>query len=131
MKKERLIRLKSLLLALILVTSLSGCKNEEKRYEEVDNRIEQTEENSENITAVFFIEGKAMIYTGDKFVGISEENSYIEGMKTRFSTGVEVVKTRTLEDAIELATAIVGEDNIIYFDYNEKDMVLSHSKTKK
>ena len=130
MKKERLKRLKSLALALVIVTSLAGCKNEEKGYEEVDTRIEQTEENSENITAVFFIEGKAMIYTGDKFVGISEENSYIEGMKTRFSTGVEVVKTRTLEDAIEIATAIVGEDNIIYFDYNEKDMVLSHTKTK-
>lgn len=130
MKKERLKRLKSLALALVIVTSLAGCKNKEKEYEEVDTIIEQTEENSENITAVFFIEGKAMIYTGDKFVGISEENSYIEGMKTRFSTGVEVVKTRTLEDAIELATAIVGEDNIIYFDYNEKDMVLSHTKTK-
>lgn len=133
MKKERLEtlkRLKALALALVLVTSLSGCKKEDNRYEEVDNKVTQTKETSENITAVFFIDGKAMIYTGDEYVGLSEDDSYIADKQVRFSSGVEIVKTRTLEDAIELATAIVGKENIIYFDFNGKDMEIIPGKTK-
>ena len=133
MKKERLEtlkRLKTLALALIIMLSLSGCKNEEKGYEGVDNKNNQSQENNENITAIFFIEDKALIYTGDEAVVMNRDYSYIAETYTKFSSGVEIVKTRTLEDAIELATAIVGEENIIYFDYNENGMVISHKKTK-
>ena len=41
---------------------------------------------------------------------------------TRFSSGVEAVDVKSREDAIELATLIVGEENIIILDYAEDDM---------
>ena len=116
--KEELKRLKAGLLAGVLCLSLSACNKEEP------------EENA----AVFFIQGKALIYIGEEDITLIEDYSGIGGTSvkysetTRFSTGVEAVKVQSKEDAIELATAIVGEENIIYIDYNDRDMVLTYNK---
>ena len=103
MKKEDLKRLKAGLLAGVLSLSLLSCKKESKK----EVVFEQESE-----VAVIFIEGKALIYDGE----------YI------FSSGVEAVLLKNKEDAFKLAEAIVGEENIIYMDYNDKDLELTYSK---
>lgn len=119
MKKEKLKRLKALLLAGVLCFSLSGCG------EKKDEEIKPDPQNS----IVLFIQDKALIYSGDleNFVtgdGYSRigGNSMIGTEITRFSGGVQAVDVKSREDAIELATLIVGEENIIILDYVEDDM---------
>lgn len=106
--------------ATTLFVSLNSCKKEEEKTSE---------------SAVFFVQGKALIYTGKEYdVFVNEDYSAITSSIikyndiTRFSTGVEAINTKSLEDAIELATAIVGEENIIYMDYEGKDLNLSTDK---
>ena len=83
---------------------------------------------------VVFIEGKALIYSGEYDSFVSEDYAGIGGgiiaytEVTRFSPGTDAVEVRSKEDAIELATAIVGEDNIIYISYKDEDMGLTYVK---
>ena len=122
MKKEELKRLKAGLLAVALCFTLSGCGNKDKDIEECDEAI------------VVFIQGKALIYAGEEKISVIEEYTGIGGNAlkysetTLFSTGVEAVVVKSLEDASELAAAIVGEENIIYIDYQDKDMQLTYTK---
>ena len=119
MTKEKLKRLKALLLAGVLCLSLSGCSKEKE---------EKVEHNPQD-SIVLFIQGKALIYSGDleNFVtgdGYSRigGNAIVGTEITRFSGGVQAVDVKSREDAIELATLIVGEENIIILDYVEDDM---------
>ena len=124
-KKEKLKQLKIRLLALSLCLTLTGCNQQNDKSEKAKE------------TAIFFINGKALIYeekeyftTFDKdYFSISTSEIKYENITT-FSRGVEAIKVQSIEDAIELATAIVGEENIIYINYNNKDMNLTYSKKK-
>jgi len=129
MTKEELKRLKAGLLALSLCFTLSSCKKKEEKNE------------TKNEAAVFFVQGKALIYEEGYPVYIGEEYSSIgdsifinDGNKytcvdtTIFSSGIEAIKVQSKEDAIELATAIVGSDNIIYISYKDEDMGLTYVK---
>ena len=123
MKKEQLKRIKALLLAGVMFISLTACGSKEKKEE------------TENQTAiVMFIEGKAIIYSGDlqKYVGseysIIGGNSFRGTETTRFSSGTPSVEVKSREDAIELATAIVGEENIVFLEYEGKDMQVVYTK---
>lgn len=129
MTKENLKRLKALLLAGVLCLSLSGC-NKEK-----EEKVETKEQDS----IVLFVQGKALIYSGDLENYVSGDgysriggNALVGTEITRFSGGVEAVDVKSREDAIELATLIVGEENIIILDYQEDDMILTpYVKQKK
>ena len=126
MKKEELKRLKAALLAGVLCLTMGSCKREE------DGETKKSTESKS--AAVFFVQGKALIYEEDYLITI-EDDCYsigdeiiIDNKLTLFSQGVEGIKVQSIEDAIELATAIVGEENIIYIDYNDKDMILTYNK---
>lgn len=122
MRKEELLRLKAGLLALILFLTLTACNKKEEQVEEIGQAL------------VVFVDGKALIYSGEYKVSVSEDYSGIGGNSfkytevTRFSPGVDAVKVQSKEDAIELATAVVGEENIVYIDYEGKDMNLTYGK---
>jgi len=124
MKKEYLKKLKALLLAITMCLTLSACnkKNEEKTT------------NKEAI--VIFLQGKALIYSGEYDIVLGEEYVGIGGTAikydeiTRFTPGTDAVQVKRKEDAVELATAIVGKENIIYIDYKGEDMELTYTKTK-
>lgn len=82
----------------------------------------------------FSFKEKALIYEEDYLITI-EDDCYsigdeiiVDNKLTLFSQGVEGIKVQSKEDAIDLATAIVGEENIIYIDYNDRDMVLTYNK---
>lgn len=125
MKKENLKRLKALLLAITMCLTLSACskKNEGKT--------------TDNEAIVIFLQGKALIYSGEYDMVLEEEYVGIGGTAlkydeiTRFTPGTDAVQVKSKEDAVELATAIVGEENIIYIDYKDEDMELTYTKTKK
>ena len=125
MNKEKLKRLKASLLAIMFCLTLSSCKKNEETKEDT------------NDAAVFFIEGKALIYEEGEEILITDlyssigDNILKHEDKTIFSTGVEAIRTRSVEDAYELAVAIVGEENIIYIDYNGDDMQLSYNRKLK
>lgn len=130
-KKEELKRLKVWLLAITLCLSLTACKKNNSKNTEKDN-------NDNNNAVVCFIQGKALIYDGNDDVDIlidvrsgslSMNSSY--NAITEFSSGVEAIRTNNLEEAYNLAVAIVGEDNIIYIDYDDdKNMNLTYTKKK-
>ena len=130
-KKEELKRLKAWLLAVTLCLSLTACKKNNSKNTEKDN-------NNDNRAVVCFIQGKALIYDGNDDVDIlfaSESGSLFMrscyNTITRFSSGVKAIKTKNLEEAYNLAVAIVGEDNIIYIDYDDaKNMNLTYTKKK-
>lgn len=129
-KKEELKRLKAWLLAVTLCLSLTACKKNNSKNTEKDN--------NDNNAVVCFVQGKALIYDGNDDVNImidvrngslSMNSSY--NTIIRFSSGVEAIKTNNLEEAYNLAVAIVGEDNIIYIDYDDaKNMNLTYTKRK-
>ena len=119
MKKENLKRLKALLLAGVLCFSLSGCGSKKEEKQEVNPQD----------SIVLFIQGKALIYSGELENYVSGDgysriggNVMVGTEITRFSSGLEAVDVKSREDAIELATLIVGEENIIILDYAEDDM---------
>lgn len=118
--KNELKRLKAGILALMLCLTLCACNKEEK--------------SEENGAIVVFIDGKALIYSGEYKISVFESYSGIGGNSfkysevTRFSSGTDAVRVQSREDAIELATAVVGLDNIIYVDYEGKDMKLTYTK---
>lgn len=46
---------------------------------------------------------------------------------TIFSAGVYTVKVKSIKDAIEFSTIIIGEKDIIYMDYEDKDIQLTYN----
>ena len=125
-KKEELKRLKAWLLAVTLCLSLTACKKNNSKNAENHN-------NNDNRAVVCFTQGKALIYDGNDDFDIRFDGRngslYLScslGLITEFSSGVEAIKTKNLEEAYNLAVAIVGEDNIIYIDYDDaKNMKLT------
>ena len=124
-KKEQLKQLKTRLLTLLLCLTLTGCNQQNDKSEKAKE------------TAIFFINGKALIYEEkDYYTSFGRDSFFIRTSEieyesiTIFSEGVEAVKVQNIEDAIELATAIVGEENIIYINYKNKDMNLTYSKKR-
>lgn len=71
------------------------------------------------------VEGKALIYDREYNEVLQVYTSITWPI---FSSGVEAVLLKNKEDAFELAEAIVGEENIIYMDYNDKGLELTYSK---
>ena len=126
MKKENLKRLRAGLLASALCFTLGGCQNAETNEKEHYNDV-----------VIVFLEGKALIYSGDYNKFINEDYTGIGGTALkydddiRFSPGTDAVELQNIEDAVELAMAIVGEENIIYVDYKDSDMQLSYKKKVK
>ena len=124
MKKENLKRLKALLLAITMCLSLTACNKDKEKI-------------SSREAIVIFIQGKALIYSGDYNMVLGEAYVGIGGTAikydeiTRFTPGTDAVRVKSKEDAVELATAIVGEENIIYIDYKDEDLELTYTKKKK
>lgn len=152
MKKESLKRLKAGLLALSLCTTMSGYSLDESSNTQVvyDNTTEIQNNNTQSVldnttdtqkiqketTCVTFIEGKALINSldGESYideygyknaVGFYKDKEFVE-----FHYAV-TIKVGSLEEAILLATAIVGEENIVYYDLNSNGMQLSYSKKER
>ena len=133
MKKEELNRLKLWLLAGGLSLTVAGCGNKEKEADIViDVKIEKEDIKE---VGVFFVGGKALIYEEGYEVFVNTGYSAIANSTVKykneliaFSTGVEAMEFRNLDDAKEMATAIVGEENIIYINFEQEYMNLSYTK---
>lgn len=127
MKKEKLKRIKALLLAITMCLTLSSCSSSKEQSKDKTN---------DKGAIVLFIEDKALIYSGDYNKSVNAEYIGIGGTMlkyseiTRFSVGTAAAEVKSLDDAVELAEAIVGEENIIYIDYKDEDMQLSYTKKK-
>ena len=125
MKKIKLKKIKALLIAMTMCLTVSSCN---KKNEETIN---------DNEAIVIFINDKALIYSGEYSMFVTEDYTGIGGTPfkydeiTIFSPGTPAVELKSLEDAIELATSIVGEENIIYIDYKDEDMKLTYVKRNK
>lgn len=119
-------KLIALLMSGVILTTAVGCRsnNENTKSNETDTEA-----------AVFFVNGKALIYEeeSDRDIFITRYGSSIEStwdILLTFSSGVEAVKVNSIEDAIEFAEAMVGEENIIYINLEDKDMQLTDVKTR-
>lgn len=119
-------KLIALLMSGVILTTAVGCRsnNENTKSNETDTEV-----------AVFFVNGKALIYEeeSDRDIFITRYGSSIEStwdILLTFSSGVEAVKVNSIEDAIEFAEAMVGEENIIYINLEDKDMQLTDVKTR-
>lgn len=119
-------KLIALLMSGVILTTAVGCRsnNENTKSNETDTEA-----------AVFFVNGKALIYEeeSDREIFITRYGSSISTTShilMKFSSGVEVVKVNSIEDAIEFAEAMVGEENIIYINLEDKDMQLTDVKTR-
>ena len=108
MKKENLKRLKALLLAITMCLSLTACNKD-------------TEKSRKAI--VIFIQGKALICSGEYEMHLTDTHvTIIKNSNEIVKFILEengAVRLRNEEDAIELATTIVGKDNIICIDYKD------------
>ena len=119
-------KLIALLMSGVILTTAVGCRsnNENTKSNETDTEA-----------AVFFVNGKALIYEeeSNRDIFITRYGSSIEStwdILLTFSSGVEAVKVNSIEDAIEFAEAMVGEENIIYINLEDKDMQLTDVKTR-
>lgn len=118
-------KLIALLMSGVILTTAVGCRSNN----------ENTKSNETKTAAVFFVNGKALIYEeeSDREIFITRYGSSISTTShilMKFSSGVEAVKVNSIEDAIEFAEAMVGEENIIYINLEDKDMQLTDVKTR-
>ena len=118
-------KLIALLMSGVILTTAVGCRSNN----------ENTKSNETKTAAVFLVNGKALIYEeeSDRDIFITRYGSSIEStwdILLTFSSGVEAVKVNSIEDAIEFAEAMVGEENIIYINLEDKDMQLTDVKTR-
>lgn len=118
-------KLIALLMSGVILTTSVGCRSNN----------ETTKSNETKTAAVFFVNGKALIYEeeSDRDIFITRYGSSIEStwdILLTFSSGVEAVKVNSIEDAIEFAEAMVGEENIMYINLEDKDMQLTDVKTR-
>lgn len=118
-------KLIALLMSGVILTTSVGCRSNN----------ENTKSNETDTAAVFLVNGKALIYEeeSDRDIFITRYGSSIEStwdILLTFSSGVEAVKVNSIEDAIEFAEAMVGEENIMYINLEDKDMQLTDVKTR-
>ena len=126
MKKEDLIRLKTGLLACMLFFNLSACRNRENKNNEVQEEI-ITQPLDINNYLIVFLEDKAVIYNSSAIAYSAREGYAIinkDYASMRFIQTPCVVLTGK-DNCIKFASEIVGEENVIFMDFeNGYDLVL-------
>lgn len=121
MKKEELKKLKAALLAGVICINLCACKKSEETKEEDKNTKTSIEEFQYNVL-VSFIEGKAMIYDPEG-ISVSFKNGLVI-IGTPLGKNVYIAQSPCIvipgiENAVEYASEIVGEENIKFITYNK------------
>jgi hypothetical protein len=123
MTKEKLLRLKAGLLALIMCISLSACGNSEENNQENKNTDRQEEQVDNIIYLIVFVEGKAYIYEDTEsasttireggYAKIYDDGDYLYFLQT------PTIILRGKENAVNFASSTVGEENIIFISWSE------------
>lgn len=124
MRKEELLRLKALLLALIMCLTLCGCGNSESNEKESDSNKGNPEEQIDNtMYLIVFAEGKAYIYEDTEsasatireggYAKIYDDGDYLYFLQT------PTIILRGKENAVNFASSAVGDDNIIFLSWSE------------
>ena len=121
MKKEELKRLKAALLAGVISINLCACQKTETEKKEEENKKVYIDEFKHNVL-VSFIEGKALIYDPEE-ISVLIKNGYVQ-IGTPLDRNIYIVQSPCvvvpgIENAIEYASGIVGEENIKFVSYNE------------
>ena len=124
MRKEELIRLKALLLALIMCISLSACGNSKENNQENQNTDRQEEQVDETMYLIVFVEGKAYIYEDTEsasatireggYAKIYDDGDYLYFLQT------PTIILRGKENAVNFASSTVGEENIIFLQWSKE-----------
>lgn len=124
MRKEELLRLKALLLALIMCISLPACGNSEENKQENKNTDRQEEQVDDTMYLIVFVEGKAYIYEDTEsasatireggYAKIYDDGEYLYFLQTP----TIILKGR--ENATKFAASTVGEENIIFLQWSKE-----------
>lgn len=124
MRKEELLRLKALLLALIMCISLSACSNSEENNQENQNTDRQEEQVDDTMYLIVFVEGKAYIYEDTEsasatireggYAKIYDDGEYLYFLQT------PTIILKGKENATKFATSTVGEENIIFLQWSKE-----------
>ena len=124
MRKEELLRLKALLLALIMCVSLSACGNSEENNQETQNTDRQEEQVDDTMYLIVFVEGKAYIYEDTEsasatireggYAKIYDDGEYLYFLQT------PTIILKGKENATKFATSTVGEENIIFLQWSKE-----------
>ena len=124
MRKEELIRLKALLLALIMCISLPACGNSEENKQENKNTDRQEEQVDDTMYLIVFVEGKAYIYEDTEsasatireggYAKIYDDGEYLYFLQT------PTIILKGKENATKFAASTVGEENIIFLQWSKE-----------
>lgn len=124
MRKEELLRLKALLLALIMCISLPACGNSEENKQENKNTDRQEEQVDDTMYLVVFVEGKAYIYEDTEsasatireggYAKIYDDGEYLYFLQT------PTIILKGKENATKFAALTVGEENIIFLQWSKE-----------
>lgn len=124
MRKEELLRLKALLLALIMCISLPACGNSEENKQENKNTDRQEEQVDDTMYLIVFVEGKAYIYEDTEsasatireggYAKIYDDGEYLYFLQT------PTIILRGKENASKFAASTVGEENIIFLQWSKE-----------
>ena len=124
MRKEELLRLKALLLALIMCISLSACGNSEENKQENKNTDRQEEQVDDTMYLIVFVEGKAYIYEDTEsasatireggYAKIYDDGDYLYFLQT------PTIILKGKENATKFAASTVGEENIIFLQWSKE-----------
>ena len=124
MRKEELLRLKALLLALIICISLPACGNSEENKQENKNTDRQEEQVDDTMYLIVFVEGKAYIYEDTEsasatireggYAKIYDDGDYLYFLQT------PTIILKGKENATKFAASTVGEENIIFLQWSKE-----------
>ena len=124
MRKEELLRLKALLLALIMCISLPACGNSEENKQENKNTDRQEEQVDDTMYLIVFVEGKAYIYEDTEsasatireggYAKIYDDGEYLYFLQT------PTIILKGKENATKFAALTVGEENIIFLQWSKE-----------
>ena len=124
MRKEELLRLKALLLALIICISLPACGNSEENKQENKNTDRQEEQVDDTMYLIVFVEGKAYIYEDTEsasatireggYAKIYDDGEYLYFLQT------PTIILKGKENATKFAALTVGEENIIFLQWSKE-----------
>lgn len=124
MRKEELLRLKALLLALIMCISLPACGNSEENNQKNQNTDRQEEQVDDKMYLIVFVEGKAYIYEDTEsasatigeggYAKIYDDGEYLYFLQT------PTIILKGKENATKFAASTVGEENIIFLQWSKE-----------
>lgn len=124
MRKEELLRLKALLLALIMCISLPACGNSEENKQENKNTDRQEEQVDDTMYLIVFVEGKAYIYEDTEsasatireggYAKIYDDGEYLYFLQT------PTIILKGKENATKFAASTVGEENVIFLQWSKE-----------